>query len=212
MTPPLWRTNAGETCVYEVTGTQLVVRWHESQDLVVTKWLAGLPLAPEPLWQVTQEFGAMPVCVKFAGTHAVVRWHESHDIDVGRCLPGLPLAAAPLWQVKHAPGVTPTWLNLPGGATGGEVIGGSGAERGGATGGAGGVTGGATTGVGGEMVGGDFGGETGKVDGGAATGTGPELGGVVPVPGGTFPDGTPPVVVPGLAGVGRWPSSKDVVL
>ncbi len=94
----------------------------------------------------------MPVCVKFAGTHAVVRWHESHDIDVGRCLPGLPLAAAPLWQVKHAPGVTPTWLNLPGGATGGEVIGGSGGERGGATGGAGGVTGGATTGVGGEIV------------------------------------------------------------
>jgi len=114
--------------------------------------------------------------------------------------------------VKHAPGVTPTWLNLPGGATGGEGIGGSGGERRGATGGAGGVTGGATTGVGGEIGGGDFGGETGEVDGGAATGTGPELGGVVPVPGGTFPDGAPPAVVPGFAGVGRWPSSKDVVL
>ena len=70
--------------MYDVTGLQLVVRWQESQDLVVTKWLAGLPLALAPLWQVTHELGAMPVCVKFAGVHAVVRWHESHDMAVGR--------------------------------------------------------------------------------------------------------------------------------
>jgi hypothetical protein len=83
-------------CVYDVTRDQLVVRWQSSQDFIVTKWFAGLPLALAPLWQVKHELGAMPVCVKFAGVHAVVRWHESHDIVVGRCLPGLPLALEPL--------------------------------------------------------------------------------------------------------------------
>jgi len=84
VTPLLWRMKAGETCVYEVTGVQLVVRWQESQVFVVTKWFAGLPLAPEPVWHVAHALGAIPVWVKFAGIHAVVRWHESQDNAVGR--------------------------------------------------------------------------------------------------------------------------------
>jgi len=75
---------AGETWVYEVTGVQLVVRWQESQVFVVTKWFAGLPLAPEPVWHVAHALGAIPVWVKFAGIHVVVRWHASQDNAVGR--------------------------------------------------------------------------------------------------------------------------------
>jgi len=75
---------------------------------MVTKWPAGLPLAPMALWHVAQLPAATPVCVKFAGIHAVVRWHESHDIEVARCRDGRPGAAAPLWQDAHVPGITPT--------------------------------------------------------------------------------------------------------
>ena len=31
-----------------------VVRWHESHAATVTRWLAGLPRARLPLWQVAQ--------------------------------------------------------------------------------------------------------------------------------------------------------------
>jgi len=188
-TPLLWRMNAGDRWEYDVTGVQLVVRWQESQDRVVTKWLPCLPFALAPLWQDTHDFGAIPVCVKFAGVHEVVRWHESHDIAVGRWLPGLPFAPAPLWHVTHEPGAMPIWANLPGaGARGGNT--------------------GADTGVGGDKAGG----VTGEVGGGATIGDGVRPGSVEPAPGCGVPLGAAPGVVATFAGVGRLPSSNDVVL
>jgi hypothetical protein len=56
-----------------VVGVQPVVRWHVSQDLLVTKCVVGLPFALVPLWQVAHVPGATPVCVNEAGIHAVVR-------------------------------------------------------------------------------------------------------------------------------------------
>jgi hypothetical protein len=41
--------------------------------LVVTKWLAGFPVALEPLWQVEQVPAPTAVWEKVAGNHAVVR-------------------------------------------------------------------------------------------------------------------------------------------
>ena len=54
-----------------------------SQDAVVGKWLAGLPRALEPLWQVMQVPGATPVWLNVAGIQPVVRWHVSQDAVVG---------------------------------------------------------------------------------------------------------------------------------
>ena len=45
--------------------------------------MLGLPAAVEPLWQVAQVPGAMPVWLKVAGNQALVRWHVSHDAEVG---------------------------------------------------------------------------------------------------------------------------------
>jgi hypothetical protein len=73
-----------------------VVRWQESQERMVTKWLAGFPVAFVPLWQVAQLPGATPVCAKFAGAQAVVRWHESHERSVARCRAGRADALVPL--------------------------------------------------------------------------------------------------------------------
>ena len=72
------------------------MRWQESQDFAVTKWLPGLPLARAPLWQMTQVAGATPIWLNVAGFHVVVRWQESHEAVVGRWLPSLPGALEPL--------------------------------------------------------------------------------------------------------------------
>jgi hypothetical protein len=73
LTPPACGLNAGERCLYAVKGTHAVVRWHASQDRVLTKWPEGLPFALAPLWQVAHVFGATPVCANVAGIHAVER-------------------------------------------------------------------------------------------------------------------------------------------
>jgi hypothetical protein len=47
--------------------------WQESQAWVVGKWLAGLPVAWLPLWQVEQEPGVTPAWLNLeAGFHAEV--------------------------------------------------------------------------------------------------------------------------------------------
>ncbi len=58
-------------------------RRQASQDCVVTKWPADLPVAVVPLWQVAQVPGATPVWLKVAGIQAVVRWHVSQAAVVG---------------------------------------------------------------------------------------------------------------------------------
>lgn len=73
-----------------------MVRWQESQERRVAKWLAGFAAAFVPLWHVTQVPGATPVCAKFAGAHAVVRWHESHDRSVATWRAGCRDALVPL--------------------------------------------------------------------------------------------------------------------
>ena len=65
-------------------------------------WLAFLPSALIPSWQLTQ-LPVMPVCVKFAGVHAVVVWQVSHDCVVGMWFVPLPVAMVPLWQEAQVP-------------------------------------------------------------------------------------------------------------
>jgi hypothetical protein len=73
---------------------------------VVGTWVAGLPFAVDPLWQVAQVPGATPVWLNVAGIHAVVRWHVSHEAVVGRWLADLPFAVEALWQVAQVPAAT----------------------------------------------------------------------------------------------------------
>ncbi|MFH1819749.1 MAG: hypothetical protein ABIK08_08855 [Pseudomonadota bacterium] len=49
-----------------------VVLWHESHEAVVGIWVAGLPVAVVPLWQVAHVPGATPVWLKVAGAQALV--------------------------------------------------------------------------------------------------------------------------------------------
>jgi hypothetical protein len=91
-------------------GSHPVVRWQLSQDAMVTTWFAGLPRAPEPLWQVAQLPGATLAWLKLAGIQALVRWQLSQAAMVTTWPEGLPGALEPLWQVMHEPGRTPTWL------------------------------------------------------------------------------------------------------
>ena len=80
----------------KVAGVHAEVRWQTSQAWVVGKWLAGLPVAIDPLWQVAQPPGVTPEWLNVAGVHAVVRWHTSQDSVVGRWFEGLPVAVVPL--------------------------------------------------------------------------------------------------------------------
>ncbi|MDD4881699.1 MAG: hypothetical protein PHX10_08995, partial [Gallionellaceae bacterium] len=93
---------------------QPLVWWHESQDLVVTKWPPGLPVALLPLWQVPHVPAATALWENVAGVQAVVRWQLSHEAVVETWLPGLPVALLPLWQVAQVPGVTEVCENVAG--------------------------------------------------------------------------------------------------
>jgi hypothetical protein len=56
-------------------GIHATVRWQPSQDAVVAMWLAGLPGATNPVWQVTQVPGATVAWLKRAPCHvAAERW------------------------------------------------------------------------------------------------------------------------------------------
>lgn len=59
-------------------------------------WLAGLPVAVFPLWQVEQVPGAIPAWLKVAGVQALVLWQLSQAAVVGIWLAGLPVAVLPL--------------------------------------------------------------------------------------------------------------------
>jgi len=67
----------------KVAGIHAVGLWQVSQDFVVGIWVAGLPLAVEPLWQVAQLPGVTPAWLKLAGTQPVVLWQLSQAAVVG---------------------------------------------------------------------------------------------------------------------------------
>ena len=69
------------------------MRWHESQDAVVGRCVADLPLADVPLWQLAQVPAAPLLWLKVAGTQPEMRWQVSHDAVVGTWV--LPCASAP---------------------------------------------------------------------------------------------------------------------
>jgi hypothetical protein len=52
---------------------QLVVRWQESQEAVVTTWPAGLPGAVTALWQLVQLPAATPWWVNTTAVQLEVR-------------------------------------------------------------------------------------------------------------------------------------------
>lgn len=79
--------------MYGRAGSQAVVVWHASQDLLVSMWVEGLTVLE---WQVRQLPAATPVWLKVAGIQAVVRWHASQDAVVVKWVAGLPVALVPL--------------------------------------------------------------------------------------------------------------------
>jgi hypothetical protein len=60
----------------------VVVAWQDSQLVDVVRWLAPLPVALVPLWQLAQPL-TMPLCVKVVGVHALVTWQEPHSAGEG---------------------------------------------------------------------------------------------------------------------------------
>ncbi|RMH48878.1 MAG: hypothetical protein D6688_01430 [Alphaproteobacteria bacterium] len=63
-------------------------------------WFAGLPVAVEPLWQLTQE----PVTPEWSNrtlVHDVEVWQSSQVFDDGMCVDDLPFATVPSWHVAQ---------------------------------------------------------------------------------------------------------------
>ena len=65
-------------------------------------WVAFLPVALVPSWQLTQLL-TMPVWSNLAGSQAVVEWQLSHSEFVGTWLAFLPVAFTPSWQDEQLP-------------------------------------------------------------------------------------------------------------
>ena len=76
--------------------------WQASQALVVVMWVADLPVAWVPLWQLEQ-LAVIPAWLKLAGVHAEVEWQSLHCAVVVMCVAGLPAALLPLWQDEQVP-------------------------------------------------------------------------------------------------------------
>ena len=72
---------------------------------MVSSWLASLPVAVTPLWQLEQ-FPLTNVWSKRV-SHVFVVWHSSHSdviVDVNGIWVGcIPVAITPLWQLLHEP-------------------------------------------------------------------------------------------------------------
>lgn len=81
--------------------------WQSSQLLLVAMWVAGLPVAVVPLWQLKQ----VPVTLlwsKLATVQLEVLWQVSQEALVAMWVAGLPVAVVPLWQLAQVP-VTALW-------------------------------------------------------------------------------------------------------
>src|SRR5258705_5314059 len=88
---------------------KLVVEWQPSHGVggVPTgMWVAGIPVAATPLWQLAQLL-VTPWWVKNAPAQVSVVWQASHSRSVTMCLGPLPCACTPLWQVEQLPR---TWV------------------------------------------------------------------------------------------------------
>ena len=77
--------------------------WHAVQFSDVFTWLADLPVAVVPLWQLAQLVAAVKVLwLTLVPLQVVVDlWQLSQLAAVDRWLPFLPVATAPLWQLAQ---------------------------------------------------------------------------------------------------------------
>ena len=69
-------------------------------------WVAFLPVAVTPLWQLVQLPGATVPWSNTAVVQVLVEWQSSQVLPLGRWFAGLPLALLPLWQVAQVPAAT----------------------------------------------------------------------------------------------------------
>src|SRR6267154_231759 len=76
-------------------------------------WVAGIPVAATPLWQLAQPV-VTPRWVNTAPAQVSVVWQASHSRSVTMCLGPLPCACTPLWQVEQLPRVW-VWSKLTAG-------------------------------------------------------------------------------------------------
>jgi hypothetical protein len=69
----------------------------------VATWLADLPVASLPLWQLAQLVATVKVLwLTLAPVHTVVDlWHDSQVAVVAMWLADLPVATVPLWQLAQ---------------------------------------------------------------------------------------------------------------
>jgi hypothetical protein len=82
-----------------------VLKWQFPHGADVTMWLAGLPTAHLPLWQLAQGPSAWAWSINRKSRHVVVRWQPSHRFVVRGCNSGSPGAVMVLWQATHLVGV-----------------------------------------------------------------------------------------------------------
>jgi hypothetical protein len=96
-----------------VAGLQAVVLWQFPHSDVVAMWVAGLPAAVVPLWQLEQLPRTCAWSTRIAGFHALVEWQASHITVVNMCVAFLPAAFTPSWQLEQFV-VMPAWLKVAG--------------------------------------------------------------------------------------------------
>ena len=80
---------------------------------VVGMWVAVLPSALVPLWQLEQVPFASAWLNVLTGDQAVVVWQFSQTLLVERWVADFPVAEVPLWQLAQVPD-TLAWLNVAG--------------------------------------------------------------------------------------------------
>ena len=76
------------------------------QVLLAGIWLAGLPVAIVPLWQLKHSPTTWAWSTRVAGFQAPVAWQLSQLSVVLIWFAGLPVAIVPLWQLAQ-PDTTP---------------------------------------------------------------------------------------------------------
>ena len=116
--PPLWQLAhwlATGICVwFHFVGFQPVTLWQLMQFTLVGMWVAALPTAALPLWQLVQLVALVnKLWSGLAPTQVVVDlWQVLQAAWVGTCPDGLPTVMEPLWQLAQALEATPLWSNL----------------------------------------------------------------------------------------------------
>ena len=84
------------------------MRWQESHDSAVTKWVNGLPRAFDPLWHDAQEPGRTPLWSNNVPVKFTVLWQTLHGCVTGECEVDIVTALTRLprpWQISQALGV-----------------------------------------------------------------------------------------------------------